>query len=67
MFLTDLNKPEKIINIHWINRSKAFIERMIELDDTWAGGHPHYDRAFVSCLAGLVAIWKRQEKNLKKL
>ena len=49
MFLTDLNQPGKIINFHWINRSKAFIERMIELDDTWAGGHPHYDRALTLC------------------
>jgi tetratricopeptide (TPR) repeat protein len=49
MFLTDMNKPKKLINAHWINRSKAFVKRMIELDHTWGGGHPHYDRALYLC------------------
>ena len=49
MFLTDMNKTGKLINAHWINRSKAFVNRMIELDDTWGGGHPHYDRALYLC------------------
>ena len=49
MFLTELNGFGKLVNAYWIHRIKAFVSRMIELDATWAGGHPHYDRALYLC------------------
>jgi len=49
MFLTELNDFEKLANVDWMNRIKAFVDRMIELDETWGGGHPYYDRALYLC------------------
>jgi tetratricopeptide (TPR) repeat protein len=49
MFLTELGDFGKLLNAHWIGRMKAFVTRMLELDDTWAGGHPYYDRALYLC------------------
>jgi tetratricopeptide (TPR) repeat protein len=45
MFLTELDANEQRANAFWLQRVKALVDRMLEVDPEWGGGHPYYDRA----------------------
>lgn len=42
LYKESLNSIGQLVNFRWGKRLKTVIERMLEIDPTWAGGHPYF-------------------------